>query len=242
MWYIKTMEHKRTFAVIGLNKFGKKVAETLCGKGAHLIIIDQDERALERFKDIAGVTTIEADATDEEALKNLGVENVDVAVVAMGTNVAASILVTTGLKTLGIREIIARARSQEQVRALKRVGATRVVFPEEDIAQRIAYSIIAPGVREFFEMAAHFDIILIDVPLGLIGKQLGELKLNEKFNVNVIAVKHKAIDEEGTVREEGTAELARNEYVLRKKDILLVVGDEKNIEKLEEDMVKKKKW
>lgn len=232
------MKHKRTFAVIGLNKFGQKIAETLCGKGAHLIIIDQDERSLERFKNIAGVTTIEADATDEEALKNLGVENIDVAVVAMGTNVAASILVTTGLKTLGIREIIARARSHEQVRALKRVGATRVVFPEEDIAQRIAYSIIAPGVREFFEMAAHFDIILIDVPPGLIGKPLGELKLNEKFNVNVIAIKHRATDEEGMAREEGTAELARSEYVLGGKDILLVVGDEKNIEKLEEEMAK----
>ncbi len=230
--------HKRTYAIIGLNTFGNRILEVLAEKECSVIAIDLSEQNLEKCKDIAGVTAVALNATDEEALRKVGVDGVDVAVVAFGSDIAASILVTTILKSIGVPEIVARAIHHEHVKALKRVGATRVVFPEEDVAERVGHSIITSGVREFIEMAANFDVVLIDVPKGLVGKTLKKLKFNESFGINVIAVKHRLIDDEGTVKEEGIAELAREDYVLRKKDILVVAGDEKNIEKLEEEMAK----
>ena len=230
--------NSRTYAVIGLNIFGKKVLDILVQKGAHVIAIDLNDSMLDKYKDIAGVTAVALDATDEEALKKVGVDEVTVATVAFGSDIAASVLVTSTLKSLGIEEIIARAINPQNVRVLKRVGASRVVFPDEDMAERVARSIITPGVREFIEMANHFDMAQIDVPPAFVGKQLGELKLNEKYGISIIAVKHRLVDEEGTAKEESVAEFAKDDYVLKTKDILLVIGEEKNMEKLEEELGK----
>lgn len=230
--------HKRTFAIIGLNAFGGKVLDTLTGKGCSAIAIDLEEENLERYKDIAGIQAVVLDATDEEALRRVGADRIDVAVVAFGSDIAASILVTTILKSLGVPNIVARAINPGHVRALKRVGATKVVFPDYDMAERVAHSILTSGVREFIEMATNFDIVQVDVPRKLVGKTLKEAGLNERFGINVIAVKHRMVDEEGTAKEEGVAELARENYILRKKDVLLVAGAEGKIEKFEEAMEK----
>ena len=229
-------QNTRSYAVIGLNVFGKKVLDLLSEKGMHVIAIDLNEHMLDKYKDIAGINAVALDATDEGALRKVGVDEVDVAVVAFGSDIAASILVTSTLKSLGVSEIIARAINPQHVRALKRVGSTRVVFPDEDMAERVGRSIITPGVREFIEMANHFDIAQIEVPGNLVGKTLGELNLNDAFGINVLAVKHRLADEEGTAKEESVAEFAKDEYVLNAKDILLVAGEESKLEKLENEL------
>lgn len=234
------MKHKsnRSFAVLGLNTFGQKIADILSEKGARMLVIDKNEDLLYRYKDFAEVTAVAVNAVDEEALKKLGIEDIDVAVVAFGTGVAESILITTTLKTLGVGEIIARAHSVEQVRALKRVGATRVVFPEVDNAENVAYSILAPGVKEFITIANKFDIVQIDAPRGFMGKTLRELDLINRFGINVIAIKHYTEDNERAAREEGVAELARAEYTIKNNDSLVIAGTEKNVDRFKDEVVK----
>ncbi len=238
----KHQNKKRNYALIGLNTFGKKIADVLSGERVNIIIVDKEENTLYPYKDMAGVTAISADMSNIQTLHKLGLEEVETAVVAIGNNVAESILVTTGLRTLGVPEIIARARSPEHVRALRRVGATKVVFPEEDTAERVAHSMLAPEVKEFFEVAENFDIIQVSTPEELVGKTLDEIKLNETFGLNVVAIKHPSPDtaKEETVKEQGFAELANMSYNLRAEDILVVAGKTKDIEKFADKMYKEK--
>jgi len=146
----------RQFAVIGLGRFGFKVAEVLAAKGAQVIAVDKDPALVEKIKDIVA-EAVQLDSTDEEALRECGVEGVDVAVVSIGEDVESSILTTTILNNMGIKEIVARASTRLQAQILKEVGAARVVYPEEDMGLRVANSIFAPGVLDYIDLGADYN-------------------------------------------------------------------------------------
>ncbi len=225
----------RQFAVIGLGRFGFKVAEVLTAKGAQVIAIDKDHALVEKIRDIV-TEAVQLDSTDEEALRESGVENVDVAVVSIGEDVESNILTTAILKNLGIKEIVSRAGTRLQAQILKEVGATRVVYPEEDMGLRVADSILAPGVLEYIELGADYNLAEIEVKGGFIGKSFRELDLKSKYGVNVIMIMKKIKEEvgkKGEFVEREIKELPTPDYVLGAKDILVVVGDSKDIEVLE---------
>src|SRR3989338_238748 len=225
----------RQFAVIGLGRFGFKVAEVLAAKRAKVIAIDKNPALVEKVKDIV-TEALQLDSTDEEALKESGVERVDVAVVSIGEDVEANILTTAILKNLGIREIVARAGTRLQAQILKEVGATRVVYPEEDMGLRVANSILEPGVLEYIELGADYNLAEIEVKGDFIGKSFRELGLKSRYGVNVIMIMKKVkedVGKKGAFVEKEIKELPTPDYVLGAKDILVVVGDSKDIEVLE---------
>jgi trk system potassium uptake protein len=228
----------RQFAVIGLGRFGYKVSEVLASKGAQVIAIDKNPELVEKIKDIV-TEAVQLDSTDEEALKESGVEGVDVAVVSIGEDVESSILTTTILSNLGIKEIIARASTRLQTQILKKVGATRVVYPEEDMGLRVANSIFAPGVLDYIDLGADYNLAEIEVKGDFIGKSFGELGLKSGYGVNVIMIMKKVKEEvgkKGEFTEKEIKELPTPDYILGAKDILVVVGDSKDIEVLEKQI------
>lgn len=225
----------RQFAVIGLGRFGFKVSEVLADKGAQVIAIDRNPELVEKIKDIV-TEAVQLDSTDEDALRESGVEVVDVAVVSIGEDLESNILTTAILKNLGIKEIVARAGTGLQAQILKEIGATRVVYPEEDMGLRVANSIFAPGVLDYIDLGADYNLAEIEVKGDFIGKSFRELGLKSKYGVNVIMTMKKIKQEtgkEGEFVEKEVKELPTPDYVLGAKDILVVVGDSRDIEILE---------
>lgn len=228
----------RQFAVIGLGRFGRKVAETLAKKGAPVIAIDSKPELVGKVSNFV-TKAVQIDSTDEDALVASGVKDVDVAVVSMGEDVESSILTTALLKNLNIKEIVARASTPLHAQILKMVGATRVVFPEEDMGIRVANSILSPGVLEYIELGADYTLAEIEAKSESIGCTINELDLRAKYGVNVLIVKRKVFEvgkkTEETMEKE-TKVLPTSDYKIQEGDVLVVVGNSKEIESFERHM------
>jgi len=178
----------KQFVVVGLGRFGASVATTLAENGHDVLAIDRDP---EKVQAISGDVThaVEADATDEEALKTLGVRNFDVAVVSIGDNVSANILCTLILKELNLPYVIVKAPDTLHGKVLTKVGADRVVYPERDMGSRIAQNLISSNVLDYIEFAPEYGVIEILASDNMVGRTLKELELRASFDVNVMAIK-----------------------------------------------------
>jgi trk system potassium uptake protein TrkA len=223
----------RQFAVIGLGRFGYSVAETLIKKGFEVLAIDIDEAKIESVSDFA-TYAVQCDATDEKALKAVSTQNVDVAVVSIGENIEASILIVMTLRELGVQEIIAKAVTSIHGKVLKNLGVTKVIYPERDAAIRLAHSLIAPNILEHLELSPGYSIIEIPVPTKLAGKRLKESQVRSLFDVNIIAIKKqisRLIKGEERIEEVVNFNPSADD-TLHKEDILVVIGKEENLERL----------
>jgi len=217
----------RQFAVIGLGRFGMTVAETLAKKGAPVLAIDSDPDVIERVKDMVS-DAIQMDSTDESALRQSGVLDVDVVVVSIGECVEASILTTALLKRMGAKMIVARANSDIHGQILKLVGADRVVYPEYDEGVRIANTIFLPSILERVEFPGGITLTEMRAPKKFVGKTLSELQLRTKYGINVVFFKR-----EGAKKgEPETRFVPKPDYRISKDDIMVIVGDTKAIESL----------
>ncbi len=228
----------RQFAVIGLGRFGCKVAETLAKKGAPVIAIDTNQELVEKVSDFV-TKAIQMDSTDEKALVASGIKDVDVAVVSMGEDIESSVLTTALLKNLDIKEIVARACTPLHAQILKMVGATRVVFPEEDMGIRVANSILSPGVLEYIELGADYTLAEIEAKSESIGRTINELDLRTKYGINVLIVKRKVFEVGENVEETIEKEvkvLPASDYKIQEGDVLVVVGNSEDIEFFEKHM------
>ncbi len=178
----------KQFVVVGLGRFGSSVAKTLTETGHDVLAIDQDHQIIQ---DISNSVThaVEADATDEEALKTLGVRNFDVAIVSIGDNIHANILSTLILKELGVPYVIVKAQDNLHGKVLTKVGADRVVYPERDMGERIANNLISSNVLDYLEFAPNYSVVEIMASESMIGKTLAELGFRNKFDVNIMAIK-----------------------------------------------------
>ena len=222
----------RQFAVIGLGRFGSSVASTLSEKGHQVLAIDVDE---DKVQDLAEVATqaVCADATDEKALKAIGMDNVDVAIVGMGDNKEASILTTLILKEMGIKEIVAKAVSEDHRKVLQKVGATRVVAPEKDMGVRVANGLVSPTVIEHIELSEDSSIAELIPPSEYVNKSLRDIDIRKRYGLNIIAIKKKMkiVTKEGDVKEEQKINVAPEpEDTIRGDDILIVLGTNEHIE------------
>ncbi|SHE92843.1 trk system potassium uptake protein TrkA [Caldanaerobius fijiensis DSM 17918] len=213
----------KQFVVIGLGSFGVSVARSLYEMGNDVLAIDKDEELVQSISD--SVThAVQADATDENVLKSLGVKNFDVAVVTIGSDMQSSTMVTMLVKDLGVKYVIAKAHNELHARVLYRVGADRVVMPEKEMGIRVARSIVSTNLLDFIELSKEYSIIEI-IPLDeWVQKSLQEINMRKRYGLNVIAAKKMG---EEIVVSPGA------DYIIEDGDILVVCGKNADIKKLE---------
>lgn len=216
----------KSFAVIGLGRFGLCLVEALCERGRHVVVIDRTEAKIQRVRDSAA-KAVKADALNFELLQEILPEGIDCAVVDLGDVIGQSILVTNHLHKLGVKEIVVEAVDAEHAEILRIVGATRVVFPEREAAERVAGMLAGGGVLDFFAVSEGFSMIEIPVPEKWVGRALAELKLRQQGAVEVVAVRRPA-----TEASEENWSLADAARPFEADDIVLVAGASRSVEKL----------
>ncbi|HHY12990.1 MAG TPA: TrkA family potassium uptake protein [Firmicutes bacterium] len=212
----------KQFAIIGLGRFGSSLAMTLTKLGAEVLAVDLDA---EKVRQIAPVVTeaVEADATSESVLNELGVKNFDVVVVAI-SGFEASLLVTLYLKQLGVRQVVVKAASDVHGKILKSVGADTVVFPEKDMGRRLAYSLVSGSVIDYIELSEDYGVIEIGVQGTLVGQTLRRLDLRNKMGFNIVAIK----------RNNHIDMHVNPDEPLREQDIMIAIGPNDGIHRLNE--------
>ncbi|MBI2916837.1 MAG: TrkA family potassium uptake protein [Chloroflexi bacterium] len=217
------MAAKKQVVVVGLGRFGSALAQTLFAMGHDVLALDKDERSVQ---EVSGQVThaVQVDVTDEQALKDLGVTNFDVAIVGIGTDIQSSVLSTVLLKRLGIPYVIARAANSLHATTLSKVGADKVVFPEQEAGERLAHSLASPNVLDFLSVASDYNISTVVAPKGLVGQTLVDLRLGarHKFAVTVLAIR----------RGRDLILMPDRSERIRDGDILVVAGKDDQVESL----------
>lgn len=185
------MKAKKTYAVFGLGRYGAAVAIELAASGAEVLAVDIDESVV---NGVAGEIPFCkcADITDAEVIKQLGVANVDVVIVAMAGNLEASVMAITLCKEAGVGTVIAKCGSEMQRKIFKSVGADRVVFPESESGVHLAKDLLSSGFIDLVELSKDVSMIDMDVPKDWVGRGLAELNVRKKYGVNVVAVRKDA--------------------------------------------------
>lgn len=178
----------KSYVIFGCGRFGTALAKTLYELGNEVMVIDESE---ERIRDIAPFVTYaaEADVTDETAMSNLGIGNCDVAIIAIGSEIEPSIMATLIAKNTGIKKVIAKAQNDKHALILKKIGADDVVFPEYDMGVRIAHMLATGNILNYIELSGDYSIYELVAYDEWQGKTLSELRLPNKYDINVIAVK-----------------------------------------------------
>ncbi|GAH25303.1 unnamed protein product [marine sediment metagenome] len=211
----------KQFIVLGLGRFGSAVATTLVELGHEVLGVDNDEERVDDLKDKI-TQAVQADITEERVLKELGVKNFDAAIVSIGTDLEASILVTMMLKEMGLKYIIAKAQNNLHAKVLKKIGVDKVVFPERDMGARIARRLITPNIKDYVELEPDYNIMEIEALPEFIDNSLSELDLRNKYGINVLAIK----------RDNSFNISPQAKDVIKKDDFLIVIGETKIITKL----------
>ncbi len=229
------MAKEKVFAVFGLGTFGLEVCRVISEKGGKVIAIDNQTELIEKVKNLV-TQAILIDSTDEQSLKNAPIEDIDVAVVGIGQNIESSILTTAVLKNLGVPYIIARAVSDIHAQVLKQVGATEVINIEIEEGKRIASRMVSPDILDKVYLGQNQILAEVICSKNMSGKTILDIDLRKKLNVNIISIKHTStkIDELGNPVVENIVDFPAPTTVIQKDDILVVVGREKDIDKLKD--------
>ena len=212
----------KQFVIIGLGRFGSSVAKTLYALGHDVLAIDYNEDLVQEISD--SVThAVQMDATDENALRTLGLRNFDVAVVTIGANIQASVMATLLLKDMGIKYIIAKGNSDLHAKVLYKIGADRVILPEKDMGVRVAHNLVSSSILDYIELSPDYSIIEIESPKEWYGKSMKELSLRSKYGINVMAIKR---NNEVNISPDA-------DDVINKDDIVVAIGSAEDLTKLE---------
>ena len=178
----------KSYVVIGLGRFGTEMALKLYDCGEDVLAIDTDENIIDKISDRV-TKAVAADARDLDVLRKLGVDDFDRAVVAVGSDLAASALITMNLKTLGVPFILCKAHDDTYREILEKLGADRVIIPERDIADKLAKGLTTAGVMEYIELSSEYGIVEMAPPAEWLGKTIRALELRSRYGANVIAVR-----------------------------------------------------
>ncbi|RFM23410.1 MAG: TrkA family potassium uptake protein [Candidatus Thermochlorobacter aerophilum] len=182
------MTMTKKVAVIGIGNFGAHLAVTLAKQGAEVLAIDSSMDRLEDIKDKV-TYTVRLDSTEEKALRDQGLTELDAVIVAIGDDFEATLLTIVALQNIGVKRIIARATTKTHERILRHLGIEEVISPAVEAAERLADSLMYRGVIDSLELSSDYSIVEVSAPEAFIGKSLGELQLRENFDVNLITIK-----------------------------------------------------
>ena len=212
----------KSYAVIGLGRFGSALARQLCKLGAEVLALDVKGDYVQQIANDVTHAVV-GDAQDKEVLRALGVRNLDCAVIAIGDNLAASVLITMNLKDLGVPYIVCKALDETHRKVLEKLGVDRVVIPEQEYAQRLARTLNSHNVLDYIELSEDFGILDVPAPKSWIGKSLRELNVRAKLGVTIIAVENG-----GKTNVSPTAD-----YAVGEGDTLVMLGDNVALEKVQ---------
>ncbi len=227
----------KRYAVIGLGRFGKKLAVALSMSGAEVIAIDRDRSVIDEIRDQVTLA-VKLDSTDEDALRAQGVDKCDAAIVGMGQGgrtFESAIMTVVCLKSLGIKHIYSRAQSITAGEVFKAVGATDVVYPEIETAQRWAYRLIAPHISEKIDFAKGYSLAKVQAPKSFEGKTVMDLQLRQKYKINLVAIKRDSQSEGKKAGKEEIINVPMPSTEIMTGDMLMVAGSDKDLAQLPQE-------
>ncbi|KUG03325.1 trk system potassium uptake protein trka [hydrocarbon metagenome] len=217
------MKNKRKqFAVIGLGRFGSSLIRELISMGYEVLAIDVDEQKVQEFVDIA-THAVQADSSDENTLRKLGLENFDVVVISIGQNIQVNILTTIILKEMGVKKVIAKAQNALHAKVLEKIGADTVINPERDMAIKLAHS-FSHNILNEIQLSSDYSIVEMLAPRIMVNSSLLELQVRKKMNVSVIAIK----------RDQDIMMPPDPKQVIKERDILVIAGEKKYLRQVTE--------
>ena len=181
------MKHKQSFAVFGLGRYGTALAKELVESGADVLAVDSDKDIVNSVVQDIPLSKC-ADVTDPEVIKQLGISNVDVVVIAMATNLEASVMATMLCKEAGVKTVIAKCGNEMECKILSKIGADQVIFPEKESGLRLAKKLVNFGLVDLVELSKDASLFELKVRPEWIGKSLIELNLRKKYGFNVVAI------------------------------------------------------
>ncbi len=179
---------KKSIAVLGLGRFGQFLTAELSRNGADVLIADEDEETVRKFANHVSCA-VKADLNDPEVIRGLGLAGVDTVIVAMGSSLDSSIMCVMVAKELGVRHVIAKAASLRMGEILRRVGADEIIYPEKESAELTARRLLSSDFLEFFDLGSELCVFSMKPKKDWIGKTLRELRLRDRFGLNVIAIR-----------------------------------------------------
>lgn len=207
----------KSYVVIGLGRFGTAVATELCAQGSEVLAMDTDQANVQAIADLVTHAVV-ADAKDPAVLKSLGVRNFDCAVVAVGSDVGGSALITMLLKELGVPQVVCKAQSHVHRRVLEKIGADRVVFPEHEMGVKLAQGLTHSNILNFIELSDKYGIVEVSPPKQWRGLTLKQVDVRRNYGVNIVAI-----------RDDETGELQvapGGDYVMRDTETLFLLGED----------------
>ncbi len=211
----------KQFVVLGLGRFGRSIAEELYENGAEVLAVDMNADLVDYMQGRA-THAVQADASDPDALSQLGISEFDAAIVTIGTDIKASSVITMLLKDMGIPHVAAKAQDEMHGRMLQKLGADRIIYAERDMGRRIAHSMLSDNILDYIEVSEDVAIVEITAPASWLNQPLGILNLRRRFGINVIAIRSG-----GNICVSLTPDT-----VIRADDQLLVVGEQPALNKL----------
>lgn len=215
-----------SFGVIGLGRFGTALAIKLAESGKEVIVVDNNENKVKELRAYTDYAYV-ADELTKEVLEEVGIQNCDTVIVCIGTAIDTSILVTLNVVNLGVKRVIAKAISPDQGAVLQKIGA-EVVYPEKDMALRVAKKLVSSSVMDYISLDNDVEISEFKITDHMVGKTIRNIRTRERFGLNVIALEH-----------DGKTEIEVNpDYQLVKGDAFVVIGKSDNIRKFEEAVAK----
>ena len=213
---------KISYGIVGLGRFGYALAKEMAGLEADLLILDKNEEKVREIREYTENALVIKNL-DKGSLLETGIQNCDVAIVCIGEQMDISILTTLNLVSLGIPEVIARATSTEHGQILEKLGA-KVVYPEHDMAARLAHKLEDADMPEFAELDEHINISKLTISYDMEDRSIAEVNLRGKFGVNIIAIEN----------EEEVFYDIDPDYVFKEDDVIYVIGDKENLNELTE--------
>ena len=211
---------RKQFLVAGLGLFGTSVAVTLQQMGYEVYAMDSDEALVQDLSTQLNYVVC-GDASDRKTLQSLPLEDIDVAVVAIG-NVERNMMCSMLLKELGIKQVVSKAINNLHGAMLSKIGADKVVYAERDMGERVAHNLISAGVMDYIELSGEISVMSLSVPTDLIGKNLIEADLRRRYDVNVVAIK----------REGRTMVNPKAQVVFQPEDEIIVLGTHEGVKRM----------
>lgn len=216
-------QKKKQFLVIGLGRFGASVARTLCDLGHEVLAIDDDEDAVEALSPFV-TQAVQANAADDGVLESLDAGSYDAAIVSIGSDVRASILISVLCKEAGIPMVLAKAMDDLHAKVLSKVGVDRVIFPERDMGQRVARALVSPRMLEQMTMGGDSGVAEVLLPESWGGRTLEDINVRRNYRITILAVR----------RDGQMITSLGADFRLQPGDTLLVLGEQEDIDGLEE--------